>query len=124
MSIPVSSTTLTITRLESLTDANSEQDLDSETDYVPANVTTVTIASNLRANINSPTGQQTFAQGGERTRVVYKFQTDPIGNDTILSDDILIDALNQSYTVSWCRGRAALGVSWLEGECYQEIGAL
>lgn len=124
MGIPVSSTALTVTRLESSTDANSEQDLDSETDYVPGTVTTVTIASSVRANINSPTGQQTFAAGGERTRVVYKFQSDPLASGTIMSDDILIDALGQTYTVSWCRGRVALGISWLEGECYQEIGAV
>jgi hypothetical protein len=123
MSIPLATTALTVTRLMS-GDPNSEQDLDSETDYVFPNVQSVDIAVGLRANLNAGSGVRAFGAGGERERVMYRFQTDPIDGDTILGDDVLTDSVGQVYTALWCRARAVMGISYLEGECFQEIGAL
>ena len=124
MSLPLSTTTLTVTRQESLTDPNYAQDLDSETDYVAANVSWVTVAAGLRANINAGSGIRAFGPGGERERVLFRFQADPVISDTIRGDDTITDASGSVYIVLWCRPRNALGVSYLEGMCYQEVGAL
>lgn len=124
MSIPLATTALTVTRLMSSSDPNSEVDLDSETDYVTPNVQTVTIATGLRANLNQGSGTRAFGAGGERERVTFRFQADPIANATILGDDTLTDGLGQVYTALWCRARSVMGIAYLEGECYQETGAL
>jgi hypothetical protein len=120
----LATTLLTVTRILSDTDPNSEVDLDSETDYVPASTHVATIANGVRGVISGGTGDRAYGPGGEREVVKYKFRADPLAADIIVGDDVLTDSDGNIYTVKWARGRDALGVTFIEGECFQEIGAL
>jgi hypothetical protein len=120
--IPLATTTFTVTRLEVVTDPNSLEDLDSETDLNLIVATNVVIATGLRAYIDGGEGTRTFGAGGEKEHVVFKFRTDLIAGDTIQGDDVLTDASGQIYNVLWCRQRNALGLGLIEGQCFQETG--
>jgi hypothetical protein len=123
MTIPGATTSVTVTRVINA-DPNSEMDLDSETDYAPPSVQTITVAQALRATFTLGSGERQFAPGGERERTVYKFVTDTIQGDTILGDDILTEGDGQAYTVLWSQTRNLANLRYITGECYQETGAL
>ena len=124
MSIPVATTTVTVQRVVSRTDpSTSLVDLDSEDDYGDESTTTaINVVTGLRAHIGSPSGIRQFGPGGERERVVWKFTTDPF-DGVIVGDDVLIDANGDQYVVWWARKRGELGVTFITGQCYQEVGS-
>jgi hypothetical protein len=124
MNLPLATTTLTVTRAVNNADPDSLIDLDSETDYSPDDITMDVIATGVRAQINAGQGTRHFAEGGEHERVLYSFRADPFDGDTIYGDDIITDALGNNYVVLWTRTRGALGISFIEGQCFQDIGAL
>lgn len=121
MSIPLATTTVTVTRLQT-TDPDSFEDLDSETDLNLIISTDVVIVTGLRIYLGEGDGSRKFGPGGEKEYVSFKFRADTIPGDTIQGDDTLTDASGQVYSVSWCRTRSALGFIFLEGSCYQETG--
>lgn len=124
MSLPFSTHAVTVTRKVSDTDPDSEQDLDSETDYIPASTHIATVATAVRAVISGGVGDRAFGPGGEREIVKYKFRCDPLPSDVILGDDVLTDEAGNIYVVKWARVRTDLGINYTEGDCYQEVGAL
>jgi hypothetical protein len=121
--IPVSSTTVTIARYSN-GDANSSYELDSETDLLEPTASLVTVVSNLRAQINVPSGTKTFGPTGGKERVTFKFKTDVPTDAAIMGGDTMTDAQANVYTVAWARVRSVFGMTWVEGQCYQVVGAM
>lgn len=120
MGIPIASTMLQVRRQEELV---AEVDADSETDYSPDMAGWRTIARGVRAVIKAPQGQRQFGAAGELERVTFKFDCDPLPNGkTIQGDDQLVDSHGQVYVVDWARQRGGFGISFVEGEVYQQTG--
>jgi hypothetical protein len=120
MTLPAANILVSVTR-QINADPNSEQDLDSETDYTPPATQTVTIQKRVRAVIALGSGERTFGPGGEIERTEYKFSTDQLRNgNTILGEDILIDEQGNQYIVIWSQPRSMTGLSIITGVCYQE----
>ena len=121
--LPLASTTVTITRYSDGS-ANSSYELDSETDLLEPTASLVTVVSNLRAQINAPSGSKTFGPTGGKERVTFKFKTDVPTDATIMGGDTMTDAQANVYTVAWARVRAVFNTTWVEGQCYQVVGAM
>lgn len=120
MGIPLATTTLQVLRQ---TELIPEIDADSETDYSSSMAGWSTVARDVRAVIKAPQGQRQYGSGGELERVTFKFDCDPLPDgQAIMGDDQLIDGFGQVYIVDWARQRSGLGISFVEGEVYQQRG--
>ena len=116
MALPLASTLLTIDRQEP---TDNDVDADSETDYTTTAAPWVNVATNVRAVVLGPTGNRTYGAGGELERVTYPLRCDPC---PVQGDDRVTDSNGQVYHVLWTRSRSALGISFVEGEVYQQTG--
>lgn len=122
MPLPFTTTEVTVSRQES-TDPEGLEDLDSETDYTPSEAPWTIVTSGLGVVIGRPSGSRAFGPGGEAQRETYSFKANVPGDgNTILGDDEMTNELGHVYHVLWTRERSAIGLTFIEGECYQKVG--
>lgn len=110
MSIPLATTTITVTR-----SAN-----DGTTDLYDAPAAATTVASGVRAVITGPSSRTSLVRG-QRVVVSAGFRADPCD---IQTGDVLTDATSGAvYEVLWALSRYELGLGYTYGDLITVNGA-
>lgn len=95
MAVPLTTTTITITRPAVVGDPYDAAE------------TTSTVASGVRAHISAPSGREA-QRGGEQQTVDKILDADPV--DLRHTDRVVDDGTGQTYEVAWVDQREGLGL--------------
>lgn len=106
MSIPVSTTTITVKRVAEDADRDPYDEAPSPS----------VIAKGVRAVISSPTGSERRA-GGSQENSSFRLNCDPV--DLTHDCTVLDEVTGESYTVVWAKQREGLGLDHVVAELEQ-----
>lgn len=110
MTIPLSTTTITVLRLPAIeTPGPGEEWLDPY-DAQPARTE---VATGVRAHFSSPTGRE-IVQGGEQERVDFVLLCDTLTVGLNHLDEVEDETTGELYEVVWARRRIGLGLDHIE----------
>lgn len=102
MSIPLATTTITVSRPSTSSD-----------DYYDVRTAGTVVALNVRAHISEPSGIEGLIGGRtEQTRFPFNSDICDVGGNDLVTDDVTGDI----YEVIWVRKRLGLGVDHMTGQ--------
>jgi hypothetical protein len=114
MPIPLATTTISVYR----DPANLPGATVTDGYDIPTNPTPTVVSSGVRAQISTPSGNNTTTDGN---RVVFTWRLACDVCD-IASDDTLVNAEGDTFRVQWVRTRRGLGLDHVEGSLIQVEG--